>query len=375
MSIRIISGSWYVDFQFNGKRYRKRSPINTRSGAKHYETRLRIKVSKGEPIVEKKKKSMPTFKEFAWKWFNLYAKPNNKASEISNKEIALRIYLVPFFGKTRMDKISSLQIEEYKAKMVKTTKLSGKTINNHLTALSKCLRCAEDWDVITKVPKIQKLKTSPHKFDFLTKEESELLLKNSPGIWHDVFLILLKTGMRRGELLALTWENINWRRKQITIGQSMYNRIITSTKSNKIRYIDMTSDVYECLYKRKKETGFVFADEDDKHFSMRRLNDVLDYICKKANLKRVTPHVLRHTFASHLAMAGAPIPAIQGLLGHSDIKTTMRYAHLSSSTYKETIDLLEPSPKSGKFRQYGVKSENTSKQFEKVLIQNNLKNS
>ena len=374
MAVRKINKSWWIDFRFNGFRYRKRSPENSKVGGKAYEALIRQKLSRGEALEESKQEEYPSFKDFAWKWFETYVKPNNKASEIAHKEIALRVHLIPFFGKFRIDKITNLQIEEYKASKVKTN-LVNKTINNQLTILSTCLRTAQEWLELKKIPRIKKLKVPPYKFDFLSKEESEILLNNSTGIWYDLFLVALKTGLRRGELLALTWEDINWEKRQIAVRQSMYNREITSTKSNRIRYVDMTNDVYGCLFARKKTKGFVFVDEYNKHFSMRRINDTIDQVCKKTGLRRITCHVLRHTFASHLAMAGAPIQAIQGLLGHSDIQTTMRYAHLSPSIYRETINLLELKPKNENFGQHMVNNHDISSRFKQVLMDNNIKNS
>jgi len=364
MSVRKIRNTWWVDLHFGGARYRKKSPDNSKSGALLFESTLRHKLLIGEPIekLKEEKKEHPLFEEFAWHWFETYAKSNNKKSEISNKEIALRVHLVPFFGKTRIDKITNIQIEEFKAKKVKT-KIVNKTINNLLTILSKCLHTAKDWLEFDRIPQIQKLKVPPQRFDFLTIEESNLLLKHAEGIWRDVFLVLLKTGMRKGELLALTWENINWDRAQIVVSQSMWEREITSTKSDRIRYIDMTREVFSCLQERKKPRGFVFTNEQDNHFSMRRINDALEQTCKKAHLRKITVHTLRHTFASHLAMAGAPLQAIQGLLGHSDIQTTMRYAHLSKSIYKDTINLLEPKSVNINFRQHTV---NTSEIKRKI---------
>ncbi len=373
MSARKISGTWYTDFQFNGKRYRKKSPVNTSSGAKVYETRLRIKIANGEEIIGKKVPDVisPYYKDYSWNWFETYAKSNNKESEVSNKEIALRKYLVPFFGNTRIDKISAMQIEEYKAKMIKTSALSNKTINNTLTIFIKSLNSAKDWGEITRVPKVKKLKVAPHRIDFLTEEEISILLNSASGIWRDVILVALKTGMRRGELLALSWEDINWEKSQIVVSKSMNNKIITSTKSNRIRYIQMTSDVYASLLRRKKSKGFVFADDLENHFSIRRLNDGLDQVCRKAGFRKITPHILRHTFASQLAMKGAPIQAIQGLLGHSDIQTTMRYAHLSKSIYQDTMNLLDPK-ENNNFGQYGVKNKNSAMNFAKVLTTNGL---
>jgi integrase len=364
MSVRKISGSWTVDLQFNGKRHRKKSPINTRSGAKHYETTLRVKLAKGEDIKPKKIISLPTFKEFAWKWFEVYAKNNNKASEIKNKEIALRVHLVPFFGKTKIDKITNLQIEEYKSAQIELGTLVNKSINNQLTILCKCMRTAQEWLELEKLPRIKKLKVPPQKFDFLTPEESEQLLEHAEGIWYRLLLLALKTGMRQGELLALTWQNINWETKLITVSQSMYNDEITSTKSNQIRHINMTSDVVDCLYPIRKKNSFIFSDEEDKHFSRWRINETLERICKKANLRRITCHVLRHSFASHLSMAGASIQSIQQLLGHSDIQTTMRYAHLNQSVLKSCINLLDPNHKNDKLGLYGVKS---NKSFNEII--------
>ena len=105
----------------------------------------------------------------------------------------------------------------------------------------------------------------------------------------------------------------------------------------------MTTALYEMLLKRKKATGFVFLDANGKHFDQHRLNRRLTNLCQKAGLRHIGWHTLRHTFASHLVMRGAPVPAVQKLLGHSAIEMTMRYAHLSPSTMRTAIDLLNPS--------------------------------
>jgi site-specific recombinase XerD len=64
-------------------------------------------------------------------------------------------------------------------------------------------------------------------------------------------------------------------------------------------------------------------------------------VCRRANLRPITWHVLRHTFASHLAMKGAPLKTIQELLGHATIDMTMRYAHLSPEVKRDAVDLLD----------------------------------
>ena len=125
----------------------------------------------------------------------------------------------------------------------------------------------------------------------------------------------------------------------------------------------MTSDVWTCLYLKRKNKGHVFTDELHKHLSRWRINDTLGQICRKAGLRRITCHVLRHTFASHLAMAGASIQAIQQLLGHSDIQTTMRYAHLNQSALKSTMNLLDP----GSGNNFGQPVGNRGKMFSEIV--------
>ena len=366
MAVRHFKKSWWVDFRHNEIRYRKKSPDNTRAGAKAYEALLRRKLVNGENI-NRMEITYPTFEEFAWRWFETYVKNNNKPSEIRTKEIALRVHLIPYFGKTKINEISNYQIEGYKAKQDRS-RLCNKSINNHLTVLAKCLRTAQEWLELEKIPMIKKLKVPAYKFDYLTKEDSELLLNQAHMPWRDIILVALKTGMRKGELMALHWEDINWETRIIAVKRSMYRGELTSTKSNKIRYIPMIPEVYKCLYSRKTQKGFVFADEQGGPFNRWRFDDTLYRICRQAGLRKITWHVLRHTFASQLAMAGASIPSVQGLLGHSDIATTMRYAHLSSSALTEAISLLDEYKNENFGHQVGTRQEKFMKIVESVAL-------
>src|SRR6266404_622564 len=93
-----------------------------------------------------------------------YRKKSPEHSEVSRKMYALRSSLIPFFGEMSIDKISTLQVEQYKSKKM-AEGLANKTINNHLTVLSSCLRTAQDWIDLAKIPKMRKLKLPPQKID------------------------------------------------------------------------------------------------------------------------------------------------------------------------------------------------------------------
>ncbi|MFZ1075754.1 MAG: site-specific integrase [Minisyncoccia bacterium] len=193
-------------------------------------------------------------------------------------------------------------------------------------------------------PEITWLKCPPPSTDYLSFDESELLLFHSDGVIRELILTGLKTGMRLGELIGLQWASIDWHNRLIIVRHSWshYAKALGSPKSNRERHIDMTSDLYEMLFRMKKDTGFVFLDANGKNFDHYRLGRKLTNLCQKAGLRHIGWHTLRHTFASHLVMLGAPVPAVQKLMGHSSIEMTMRYAHLAPSTLRTTIDLLNP---------------------------------
>lgn len=362
MAVRKINNSWWVDFRHNYIRHRKRSPDNSKAGAEAYEAVLRQKLARGETLNREdsdQQEREQKFEAFAWKWFETYVRTNNKASEINHKKCALRAHLVPFFGAIPLNKIQTLHIEEYKAKKTKEG-LANKTVNNHLATLSSCLHTAQDWVNLKNLPKIKKLKLPPDNFDFLSLEESEQLLAHAHGMGREIILMALKTGLRRGELQGLTWPDINLNNKTLTVRHSWCDikKGLVAPKSNKTRHIPLVYELREALLQKKLSSGYVFPDENGQRIDGRLINQELRNACSKAGLRKITCHNLRHTFASHLVMKGAPLKAVQELMGHADIKTTMRYAHLTPSTLNAAIELLEPSARPPEnFGQYMVNRE------------------
>lgn len=115
MSVRKIRNSWWVDFRIEYKRYRKRSPENSRRGAEAYEVTLRQRLARGESLTPQPLVERPTFADFSDEWFATYAQTNNKPSEQRSKESTLRLHLKPMLGRRRLDDITNRLIEEYKA--------------------------------------------------------------------------------------------------------------------------------------------------------------------------------------------------------------------------------------------------------------------
>lgn len=345
MAVRKLGNSWWVDIGFHHARYRKRSPDNSRAGAIAHETALRQKLARGERIegAEPARKNV-TFREFSEQWLEDYVKPNNKYSEQIAKKYILASSLIPFFGDMPITQISSHNIEQYKAQQVKHG-FTNKTTRNRLTVLNKCLATAYEWLRLDgAAPKIKWPKCVAPDIDYLSPEECELLLSHADGVMYEMILTALRTGMRQGEIKGLQWSSVDWLNRSVAVRHSQddYRKVLVPPKSNRTRHMPLDTDVYEMLYRRKGGTGYVFLAPDGQPFNNDRLNYAIGKLREKAGLRKIGWHTLRHTFASHLAMRGVPLPAIKELMGHSAITTTMRYAHVAPSTLRSAIEMLNP---------------------------------
>ena len=348
---------WMVDINFQHadgrcERIRKLSPVQTKRGAEQYDrlirdALLRGSVRAGVPNIElgvakEPKVERPFFAAYAKEFVDVYARSHNKPSEVSGKISIFQNHLVPMFGKMRLDEISVRSIEAYKQKK-REGKLAAKTINNHLATLSKCLHTAAQWDLLTVVPRIQQLPLPPPTFHFLQYEEADRLIAAADGQWRAMCIVAVRAGLRLGELRALRWADVDLAAGKLIVRQAAWRMTVGSTKSGRLREVALSNQAQQALSDLSKVKGpFVFCAHDNTMLTKESCKRPLWRACKNAGLdRRIGWHVLRHTFASHLVMRGANLKAVQELLGHADIKITMRYAHLTASARREAISLLD----------------------------------
>ncbi len=345
MATRKIDGKWYVDFRFNHKRIRKRSPEDSKRGAEAYEAMLKRKLLDGEPLEGKPKEpEVPTLEVFAKEWMKTYVKTNNKPSEQQRKAHILKKHLLPSFGQVRLDKINAKSIEAYKSDKLGQG-LSPKTVNNQVSILRKALVCANDWGYIASVPKVKLLKTPPPDFRYLDADEVECLVSDEVlDMWSVMTLLAVRTGMRIGELLALHWKDVDFTASKVCVRYTLSGREITSPKNNQVRRIPMTPQLHQRMREWKQEsTGkLVFPSPvTGKVMTRSAASEALERVCKRVGIEKIGWHVLRHTFATQLTAKGVPIRAVQKLLGHSSIKMTERYSHVAEHTLNSAVMLLE----------------------------------
>jgi len=324
---------------------------NTKVGAQEAERRAVARILNGECVrpraAKQRKKVVPTLNEFADGVFLPKSKLENKHSSYLSKESILRIHIRPTLGDRRLDQIKYADIEDLKIRVrlpteARKTDLSAKSANNVLTVLRSLLQEARERGVIDVVPRIKWLKTPPSTFDFLHFDEASRLVEAADGEWETMILFALRTGLRLGEILALRWDDVDLVRGQVTVARGVARGVVSSPKSGKQRHVSLSPEIVRALKAHRHLRGeLVFCTGSGRMFTDNECKHPLRRACKRAGLRRVGWHKLRHSFASHLAMRGVPIKVVQELLGHATIEMTMRYAHLAPEVKHDAVALLD----------------------------------
>jgi integrase len=323
--------------------------VNTKVAAEAAE-RKAIEAALASPTrPPNKPEEVPTFATFTITFMATYATTNNKPSEQTAKESILKHHLLPAFGPKALDRISTADVEDLKAKLLRSKKnpdgVSRKRVNNVLHVLSKILKYALDIEVVDRVPRIKTLKVDPQKFDFFPYEEFEQLVAGSmeEPQWHAAVLVAGEAGLRLGEILALRWEDVDLVRGQLQVLRTDWRGRIGSPKGGRGRVVPLTARLLGAVKSIRHLRGpLVFCREDGARWTNTNMRAGIKRQEKRAGLRITGWHVLRHTFCSHLAMKGAPAKAIQDLAGHQSIAVTNRYMHLAPGALRSAIDLLEP---------------------------------
>ncbi len=214
---------------------------------------------------------------------------------------------------------------------------------------------AQQWGIVDRIPPVPRLRVPDPSFDFLSFDEADRLIQAADGQFQAMILVALRTGLRQGELLGLQWPDIDFDNHLLSVRQTIYRGRIGTPKNGRIRVIPIESGALQALRALSgreghkgldvsKTAGYVFHQTDGTPLTDNLCKHPIKRACKRAGIRRVGWHVLRHTFASHLVMKGVNLRVVQELLGHSTITMTMRYAHLNDSIKKDAVALLGTPP-------------------------------
>jgi site-specific recombinase XerD len=328
MAVRKRGNGYEVDVQVRNTRFRRLYHV-TLSQAKRIEAEVRSKLDRGEYADEFR--SMP-FDHFVAEFLAWEKKNRARATQENHKSATKR--MISFFGSRLMHTITPFMVEDYKQELLGS--MGGSSVNTALRVLTTLFSRAIKLGYCRKNPvtEVERVKVSVRPPEYFTQDEIATLIDNSEGNLRLLIQLAANTGMRRNELLHLQWTDIA--RNVVTV-QPKEGWV---TKNGSSRFIPLNRDCRAALdrHPRNFASPWVFW-----HGHGKRL---VDFHHVWANLRRLSGvrqlkfHCLRHSFASHLVMAGVDIRTVQELLGHKDIKMTMIYAHLSPGHMAEAVEKL-----------------------------------
>lgn len=325
--IRQRGNSYLVDITINGKR--RTATCHTYEEAQLTRARLEVEL-RGKQQEQAAatgwtlRQAYDTTAEMRW----ANTKNEGKAKACAKEAME-------FFGDDRvLDTITTSDIDEF-VKQLRKKGNSPATINRKLASLSALFTDAVERDGCTKKPRIIRQPEPTHRVRYLTPEE-ELMLVSLLKQWAQVavmeaVMVLIDTGMRVGELIAMQVKDVDLRENIISIWQN---------KGDLPRSIPMTSRVRDIIAKRcDLSRGLVFFDlgRETLRYYWDRARSAMDL----DDDDQFVPHSLRHTCATRLVQAGVSLFVVQKILGHSSITVTERYSHLSQRDLRSAIDVLQ----------------------------------
>ncbi len=354
---------WYLDVRVNGQRVRKRVGSSKKVALLALQD-AEVKTARDEFGFAKNDIGVPRFFEL----FLDYSRTNHRTPTTNRyravidhfqsflatncSEIAFLSQITPetidrykVWRKDAWVNPNGDQIESQKDIKAHTRKgARAHTINFEVGTLRTIFNLAIKWDYLKENPTkgVKKLKVEDSKRPrFLTADECQRLLEACPTDLYPIYFTFLNTGMRKAELENLQWTDIDLKRNRISIRQKDFWQPKTGERD-----IPINTPLKDLLSRLKPSSrqdtknNFVFSSKDGGKIKTK-LREKLIRIAKQAGIQDLTRlHTLRHTFASHLVMNGVDLPTIKKLMGHSDIETTMIYAHLAPDHLSDAVDKL-----------------------------------
>ena len=245
--------------------------------------------------------------------------------------------LVEAFGNYPLRRFTTRVVEGYQSKCSKTNK-SPATVNRHLTTLKHMFTKAVEWEmveeeVLKKVRRVKLLPENNRRLRYLSAEECRKLVAACDAHLRPIVITAINTGMRKEEILSLAWE------KNIDLVHGFI--LLTQTKNGERREVPINATLRTALQGivRRLDSSYVFVNGQGRRYMdvKRSFGSAL----RKTGIKDFRFHDLRHTFASHLVMAGVDITTVKEVLGHKTLTMTLRYSHLAPAHKVSALSALD----------------------------------
>ena len=296
-------------------------------------------------------------------WFENVAKIKVRASSHQTYRGYIDNHIKPNIGNIPIEKLTTMDLQKFYRKLLTKGRverieskdqpkgLSAKTVRNINQVISSAMDLAVAQKIISAnptnacaLPKIehQEMQTIP-------AEQLQVFLQEAKATGvYEMYYIELATGLRRGELLGLKWQDIDWKngvikvRRQVARVDGQIKEAPLKTK-NSYRTVTISQQAIEVLKAQKKKTNdaYVFPSPNGGPISPDSVNNMLKRVLERAGIPKVRFHDLRHTFATIALQNGVDIKTVSGMLGHFSAGFTLdTYAHVTTSAQKEAAQTM-----------------------------------
>jgi integrase len=335
-----------MKFVFDGELVQQSTKVANRRDAGTVESVYRTQLALGKIGITPKTKA-PTFSKavddfLVWSKIEHASQPNTYKRYYFSGEL-----LKKYFGNTKVDRINKKNVEDFivwrAGQTSRKTKdfITRETINNELLTLKIILKRLVESRILRDSPArgVKQLKANERNFHVITNDEEKLYLLAAPQPLSDVAILMLETGMRCGEVYRI-------RRQDVSLEKG-FLQVVKGKTASSVRQVHLSERAQDVLrYRINKFTGEnLFPQKDiDGRESTLTLDKLHLETIKKLKLK-FRLYDARHTFASRAVEAGIDLLVLASILGHSNLKMVMRYAHPSETFKADAIKKMESNRK------------------------------
>ncbi|WP_077325697.1 site-specific integrase [Virgibacillus siamensis] len=325
--------TYYFVTRINGKQVKRRG----------FRTSKDAKRAEAECILNAPDWNDPLFEHVADEYLQWYKK-RRKASSYETRERIIRMHIKPHFSNKKINSIGNRDITQFHDLII------DKHSINYLKAIHASLSAVFNFAIrqeyTTKNParNVGNIEGTPTKhMDYWTLDEFKTFINAVDNdMYYALFMVLYYSGMRKGELRALTWNDIDLDNNTINIDKSNSSTTVTTTKTGAIRRIQMPRQIMRLLSllkaERNPKSDYVVFGEFYSPIGKTTLDHNFKKYIDKSGVRKIRIHDLRHSHASYLINKGVTISVIAHRLGHAKVSTTLNtYSHLYPSTEKEAV--------------------------------------
>ena len=365
VTIRHWKGAWWVFINHQGTRKAKRVGMGEpgKKAAKHVAQQIQARLALGQVAFDSHTAGV-TLEAYA-ETFLQRIEHVRKPSTHEGYRQTLTHNIKPMLGKLDLQIVTREKVKALAMAGLEKGQ-SPKTVQNTIRCLSSLLSHAVEDGLLAVNPAFKPGKFLPkiskrRGINPLTREEIATLLdtaKTHAPRYYPIFLCAARTGLRMGELLALRWEDLDFNQRFIQVSRNYTHWRLTTPKSGESRRVDMSLELTQVLkdlkLERQIDAGasgsdvppWVFCNENGGLLHPNNLRDRIFYgLLKKAGLRQVRIHDMRHSYASLLLQQGESPVYVKEQLGHSSIQITVDcYGHLIPGGNKQAVDRLDTPP-------------------------------